>query len=115
MRRARRFTSALPPERRRLRAVAQRVRCSGRPGGGGGACLQAVHLLAHDHPRSCHLPLPAAKEAALTPVLAPYLNRPATTLIVVARITVPNTNESRAWRRAAARIGSDVRLVSETW
>ena len=49
------------------------------------------------------------------PASGPYFNRSATTLIVVARITVPNRKESRACRRAAARIGWDVRFVSETW
>jgi hypothetical protein len=43
------------------------------------------------------------------------LNRPATTLIVMAMTAVPKRYESRACRRAVMRMGLDVRSVSDTW
>ena len=36
-------------------------------------------------------------------------------MIVVARMTVPNRNDSRACRKAVVRIRGVVRSVSETW
>ena len=43
------------------------------------------------------------------------LSRPATRLIVVARITAPNRYDSSAWRSAVTRISGVSRSVSDTW
>jgi adenylate cyclase len=48
-------------------------------------------------------------------VRADQVARPETRLIVAARITAPNTYDSKAWRSARRRYSADCRSVSETW
>src|ERR1035437_369985 len=67
-----------------------------------GFCANALRLKA---------PVAAWREASHS-----YLaRRLATTLMVVARITTPNTYDNTAWRKAAFRIGLEMMSVSETW
>jgi hypothetical protein len=42
-------------------------------------------------------------------------SKPATTLIIIAMIEVPKTNESSAWCNAVLRMDVEVRFVSDTW
>lgn len=80
-------------------------------------------LTLHPHVRGCS---EAQRSARLRVHVAPlpggrlprasgYLSRPATALMVTPTMQTPKRYDSRAWRRAVARIAGDVRSVSDTW
>jgi hypothetical protein len=96
-------TARLLPARRARADPLAPTDSSGRTAlGTDGLCANALWL---------HAPVAASREARHS-----YLaRRLATTLMVVARITTPNTYDNTAWRKAAFRIGLEMMSVSETW
>ena len=101
----------LPARRARADPLALTDSSGGNAFGTDGLCANAL------------TPHSEAKPDELAPIgpkplmrMSNYLaRRLATTLMVVARITTPNTYDSTAWRKAAFRIGLEMRSVSETW